>query len=143
MGGKLLQIIRQVGIFMICAQMILHFKPSESYGKYIKLLISIMVLVQLFLPAMEILGSRGNGNFEGKIGFYSDILNESMEEVNITSVTAEKMLEEMTLEEIKTRINNQNAVEDEEKQPEAGEEEEGTKGEENIQIDRIEVGAGD
>ncbi len=143
MGGKLLQIIRQVGIFMICAQMILHFKPSESYGKYIKLLISIMVLVQLFLPAMEILGSRGNGNFEGKIGFYTDILNESMEEVNITSVTAEKMLEEMTMEEIKTRINNQNAVEDEEKQPEAGEEEEGTKGEENIQIDRIEVGAGD
>lgn len=50
MGGKLLQIIRQVGIFMICAQMILHFKPSESYGKYIKLLISIMVLVQLFFP---------------------------------------------------------------------------------------------
>ncbi len=143
MGGKLLQIIRQVGIFMICAQMILHFKPSESYGKYIKLLISIMVLVQLFLPAMEILGSRGNGNFEGKIGFYTDILNESMEEVNITSVTAEKMLEEMTMEEIKTRINNQNAVEDEEKQPEAGEEEEGTKGEENIQVDRIEVGAGD
>lgn len=143
MGGKLLQIISQVGIFMICAQMILHFKPSESYGKYIKLLISIMVLVQLFLPAMEIFGGRGNGSFQTKIGFYADILDESMEEVNITSVTAEKMLEELTMEEIKSRINNQNTADEGEKTQKEEAAGEDAKGEGNIQIDRIEVGVSD
>ena len=143
MGGKLLQIIRQVGIFMICAQMILHFKPSENYGKYIKLLISIMVLVQLFLPAMEIFGGGGNGSFQSKMGFYTDILDKSMEEVNITSVTAEKMLEELTMKEIKTRINNQNLAGEEEKTQEGDAEREGTEAEGNIQIDRIEVGVND
>ena len=59
MGENLFQIIKQVGIFMICAQMILHFKPAQSYGKYIRLLMSMMVLAQLAVPIMGIFGKKG------------------------------------------------------------------------------------
>lgn len=160
MGEQLLTVVKQVGIFMICAQMILHFKPAESYGKYIRLLMSIMVLVQLFIPVMEIFGEKGKTIFQGKIEFYDAFIIESMEEIKITNVTAEKLLEEMTMEEIKTRINNKKLLEEQEEAAL----EEGTNGQESakqeagmetvkqesdmeteatIQIDRIEVGNDD
>lgn len=135
-GERLLQIIRQVGIFMLCAQAILHFKPTENYGKYIRLLISIMVLVQLIVPVLEIFGGSGREAFLGRVAFYDEALEVSLEEVNITSVMAEKMLEDMTMEEIKTRINNET---EQEKRQGTREEPEN----EGIQIDRIEVSAGD
>lgn len=138
MGNNMLRIVGQVGIFMICAQMILHFKPAESYGKYIRLLISVMVLVQLIVPAMKLFGKTGEDVFQERILFYEDILLESMEEINITGAAAESMLEEMTMEEVKTRINNQNTetAAPENKIPEEG-------GATPIQINRIEVNAGD
>lgn len=39
-----------MGIFIICAQAVIHFSPSKSYAKYLKLLLSMMVLVQLMQP---------------------------------------------------------------------------------------------
>ncbi len=46
MQNSLFQAICRVGIFMICAQAIVHFRPQEAYEKYLKLLISVMVLVR-------------------------------------------------------------------------------------------------
>lgn len=106
MGDRLLEVIKQVGIFMICAQMILHFKPSDRYNKYIKLLISIMVLVQLAVPVMGIFGGQGAEGFLEKVNFYASSINEGLKEANITSANAEILLNEMTMEEVKTRLNN-------------------------------------
>lgn len=147
----MLTVVKQVGVFMICAQMILHFKPAESYGKYIRLLMSIMVLVQLFIPVVEIFGEKGKMAFQGKIAFYDEMIAQNMEEIKITNVTAEKLLEEMTLEEIETRINNRKLQEEAEEE-ETGEAEQtvGEAGQEAdmesegaIQIGRIEVGSDD
>lgn len=135
---------------MICAQMILHFKPSESYGKYIRLLMSMMVLAQLVVPALSIFGKNGEDIFQGKIAFYDNALKEQMDEISITCVTAEKMLETLTMEEIKTRLNNAKQEEtQEEEREETGQEDasETAPGQvtqpEEITIDRIEVSAGD
>ena len=46
----LYHVIGQVGIFLICAQTLIHFRPRESYEKYLKLLLSVMLLIQLFQP---------------------------------------------------------------------------------------------
>lgn len=132
MGDRLLEVIKQVGIFMICAQMILHFRPSESYNKYIKLLISIMVLVQLMFPVMEIFGGGMDG-FYGKVDYYNGFIAESMEDANVTALHAETLLNEMTMEEVKTRINNSGEAKQDEQSKEAL----------AIQIDRIEVSAGE
>ncbi|MGN1146934.1 MAG: hypothetical protein ACI4TB_00840, partial [Lachnospiraceae bacterium] len=88
MGEGLLQVVRQVGIFMICAQMIMHFKPAESYGKYIRLLTSIMVLVQLIVPVMEIFGGKGTAEFGERVLYYDEIMEQNRKEINITGVTA-------------------------------------------------------
>ena len=108
MGEELLQIIKRVGIFMVCAQMLLHFKPSESYGKYIRLLMSVMVLAQLISPVMAILGRGSEVSFGERVLQYDEILRQGMEEADRTGVTAQAILEEMTLEEVKSRINSKN-----------------------------------
>ena len=46
----LYHVIGQVGIFLICAQTLIHFRPRESYEKYLKLLLSVMLLIQLLRP---------------------------------------------------------------------------------------------
>ena len=35
----LYRVIGQAGIFLICAQTVVHFRPKESYDKYLKLLL--------------------------------------------------------------------------------------------------------
>lgn len=149
MGENLFQIIKQVGIFMICAQMILHFKPAQSYGKYIRLLMSMMVLAQLAVPIMGIFGRKGESSFQNRLYFYDAELEQQMEKISVTCDTAEKMLESLTMEEIKTRINNRKTEEygdgsaetEEYSSMESGVRE--NAGEEEIRIDRIEVKAGD
>ena len=51
-----------MGIFMICAQAVVHFRPKESYEKYLKLLVSVIVLIQVFLPIGSFLLGDGRQN---------------------------------------------------------------------------------
>ena len=107
MGESWFEVIKQVGIFMICAQMLLHFKASENYGKYIRLLMSMMVLIQLAVPLSGLLRGRTGENLAQGLTRYETLLTEQRGEINASCIQAEQLLEELTLEEIKTRINNQ------------------------------------
>lgn len=107
MGESWFGVIKQVGIFMICAQMLLHFKASENYGKYIRLLMSMMVLIQLAVPLSGLLRGRTGENLAQGLTRYETLLTEQRGEINASCIQAEQLLEELTLEEIKTRINNQ------------------------------------
>lgn len=149
MGNQLLDTIRRVGIFIICAQTLIHFRPNESYEKYMKLLVSVMVLVQLVLPIAAILQGKEARALEESVKQYEAEMQKNMEEISITSVMAEEKIETLTMEEIKTRLNNENtAGEGEEKKTEASkslteeaEEAESSKVENvSIEVGRIEVG---
>ena len=111
MGESWFEVIKQVGIFMICAQMLLHFKASENYGKYIRLLMSMMVLIQLAVPLSGLLWGRTGENLAQGLTRYETLLTEQRGEINASCIQAEQLLEELTLEEIKTRINNQKTEE--------------------------------
>lgn len=58
----LYKVIGQAGIFLICAQTVVHFRPKGSYDKYLKLLLSVMLLLQLLQPVMTVFGSGETGN---------------------------------------------------------------------------------
>ena len=103
MGENMLQVLKQTGIFMVCAQMLLHFKPSEVYGKYIRLLMSIMVLALLIGPIMELFG-QGSSSLEERAAYYDEILSEESEEARQTGAKAQALLEKMTLEEVKSEL---------------------------------------
>jgi len=86
---------------MICAQAIIHFRPEEAYGKYLRLLVSVMVLIQLFLPVGEFLFHGDSGKLSGQLELFRESLEKGMEEARENSLEAEKILEQMTLEEVR------------------------------------------
>ncbi|MBQ9136822.1 MAG: hypothetical protein IJX66_12105 [Lachnospiraceae bacterium] len=106
MGNGLFNLIKQVSVFVVCAQMILHFKPTEQYGKYIKLLIGLMVLVQLFVPLMSLIGKEGANVFSERMEYYQRIVADSMADAGLDGVATAERVEEMRLAEIKSILNN-------------------------------------
>ena len=59
-----LEKLKLVCIFLICAQSLIHFRGGGAYGKYLRLLVSIMLLVQLMEPFGLMLGILENGEIE-------------------------------------------------------------------------------
>lgn len=51
---QLVAYVSQIGTFMICAQVLIHFRPDGSYEKYLKFLVSIMILAQLLSPFLQL-----------------------------------------------------------------------------------------
>lgn len=97
------QAICRIGIFMICAQAILHFRPEESYEKYLKLLVSVMILIQLFLPVGRFLFHGGSETFAGQLELFKESLESGLADAEERALEAETLLEQMTLEEVRRR----------------------------------------
>lgn len=105
----LLQTICRIGIFMICAQTIVHFRPRETYEKYLKLLVSVMILIQLFLPVGSfLLGGNIEQTLEG-LEMFRTQLEQEMETAAREAEETNKLLEQMTLEEVRKRMEEQNS----------------------------------
>lgn len=103
---EILQTVKQIGVFMICAQVILHFKPSAKYEKYLKLLISVMALVQIITPVVNLLPGEGSTAFMTRVQEIQAEIDKSMEQLELENAVNEENILNTTLEEIKTRINN-------------------------------------
>lgn len=128
--------ICRTGIFMICAQAIIHFRPQETYEKYLKLLVSIMVLIQLFLP----LGSFFLGGDKQKaadiLEQFKQEMEQSMREAEENSAAMDALLEQMTLEEVRSRVEAQG--ESVQWETEDGMDEEAGLGESDIEMKAVE-----
>lgn len=95
------QAICRVGIFMICAQAILHFRAKEAYEKYLKLLVSAMILIQLLLPIGNLLAGKGGLQAESILEEFGRELEQEMRAAEENAAAADAILEQMTLEEIR------------------------------------------
>ena len=100
-----LQTVKQIGIFMICAQAILHFKPSAKYEKYLKLLVSVMVLVQLLMPLLEFVTGNNRAAFFDRLEEIQAGIEAEMEQLDIENAINEENILKETKQEIINRIN--------------------------------------
>ena len=103
---NLFQTVKQIGIFIICAQVIMHFKPSAKYEKYLKLLISVMVLVQVIMPLINIISGKDEAYLWTKIEQIQAEIDLNMEQLEIENTINEENVINQTLKEIKSKINN-------------------------------------
>ena len=71
----LYRVIGQAGIFLICAQTVVHFRPKESYDKYLKLLLSVMLLLQLLQPIFTAFGGDYGTAEEQAAEFTAELQN--------------------------------------------------------------------
>lgn len=102
----MVDLLKQVGIFMVCSQTILHFRPHQKYEKYLKLLVGIMVIAQLVTPLLglfpdcENFETKAYGG-EEKVGL----------EIDRVFQDADEILNKYMNIEIKSRLNN-DSIED-------------------------------
>lgn len=54
----MLQNIREIGIFMIVAQAVVHFAPGRQYEKYIKLISNVIILLLFLKPFVQLAGGE-------------------------------------------------------------------------------------
>lgn len=80
MQSYLMEAICKTGIFIICAQVLIHFRPKASYDKYLKMLVSAMILIQLFMPVSELFTGDGEQTLAERIGWFEEELARCMEE---------------------------------------------------------------
>lgn len=52
----MLDAIRQIGVFMIAAQAVVHFAPGRQYEKYIKSVSGIIILLLFLKPVFQLAG---------------------------------------------------------------------------------------
>lgn len=81
MENYLIDIIGGIGIFIICAQMLIHFRPKASYDKYLKMLVSAMILLQLFVPVSKLFVGKGEDTLDRRVEWFEEELARGMEEV--------------------------------------------------------------
>ncbi len=103
--------ICQIGIFLVCAQSIVHFRPDGSYEKYMKLLVSIMVLTQLLQPLGHLFSRGGGGDLEERVQRIREQLEAGMAEALEESAYSDALLERMTLQEL-NRVLEEQAAQD-------------------------------
>lgn len=122
MADALFQAICRTGVFMICAQAVVHFRPREAYEKYLKLIVSVMILLQLFLPLGGLSTDTRQGTGE-LLGSMVQGLEAELEAAAERARKADRLLEEMTLEEVRRRMQEAGMTEPDEPQRRAEEEE--------------------
>lgn len=78
----MLQNIREIGLFMILAQAVVHFAPGRQYGKYIKSISSVIILLLFLKPFVQLAG--------GEWPAPSDILDRAAEDAKLPDFTSMK-----------------------------------------------------
>ena len=105
--NELVTLIKRIGIFMIAAQAVLHFAPGQKYEKYIKLIISILILLQFVTPLAGII-SRTETDWSGKLAEMEALFGEEgLTGENKTVSTAADVMVESLENEIKSRLNDE------------------------------------
>lgn len=64
---RLVETLKETAIFMIAAQMLLHFFPGKKFEKYGKLIVALIVLSQLTVPILDLCGQGVELSFQEKI----------------------------------------------------------------------------
>ncbi len=104
MGSYVMETICRTGVFIICAQVLVHFRPNASYEKYMKMLVSTMILLQMFLPVSNFFTGEGENSLAARVEQFEEQMNESMSGVAFEQ--GEEVLGQLTLEEVRSRVAN-------------------------------------
>ena len=98
--NALLVKIGQLAVFLICAQTLVHFRPKDSYEKYIKLLVSMMLLILLVGPVMDLLGKGDKGAFLDRIHVYEQELQDILISPQLETEQIEVILQNITRQRV-------------------------------------------
>ena len=96
--------IGQIAIFMICAQALLQFRPKETYGKYLRLLLSAMILIQVVQPVSGFFFGGSVGKLENSMKQFQSSMERSMEQAALRAAEVETQMEERSMVKVQERL---------------------------------------
>lgn len=102
--SSLLTKIGQLAIFLLCAQTLVHFRPKDSYEKYIKLLVSMMLLILMVEPIMDLIGKGEKGDFWESIERYEEKFQEILETPELEVTDIEVMIQEIARQKVEEGV---------------------------------------
>ena len=83
-------------VFVLCVQMLLWFSPNESYEKFLRLLVNLLVLVQFIVPLSSFFLHASAGNLHAETERLKAGLEKALEGMEWESVL--EVWEEGTVE---------------------------------------------
>lgn len=139
MLNVLLKEVGQVAIFLICAQTLLHFRAKDSYEKYIKLLISMMLLILLAEPLLDLLSLEEGTSFIEKIQGYEQRIESVMGSSLMSEADIENFLINITTKKVEQGMEYVQSAELAEQEVQQGADAD-VPVQTQIRIDKIEIG---
>ena len=120
----LVDCIKQMSIFLLCAKVLLYLKPKGCYEKYIKLLVSIMLLSQFLMPVMGWFSGKGQAGMWDTIEKYEKQFQELDANAagtlndyeTIWGILANKEAEKLRQEQMESTYSLEEALRQEEEQ---------------------------
>lgn len=107
MFTTLKETVCQITVFMICAQAITHFRPKDSYEKYLRMLLGAMILIQIFQPFCQLFCGVTGQELVASVGQFQRELDLGLEEASKQALLAGQKLEDMSLLEVQERLMRQ------------------------------------
>lgn len=105
MEEHIMTIIKRVSIFMILAQVFIHFRPSPVYEKYFKFLIGIMSTIMLLLPVTELFCEGSIENYQQQITCYINELEQMSAQELPTVISPDTNYIASIEQEVKSKLN--------------------------------------
>ena len=133
----LLKEIGQIAVFLICAQTLLHFRAKDSYEKYIQLLISMMLLLLLTEPVLNLFHSGEGRSLWNGMDAYGQVMEEVMGKGLVEEEDIEQILQRITREKVEEGVEYVQELEESMTQENAEPNEPGNT---QIVIENIEIG---
>ena len=97
----------QITVFMICAQAMIHFRPKDSYEKYLRMLLGAMILIQIFQPFCQLFCGVTGQELVANVEQFQRELDLGLEEASKQALLAGQKLEDMSLLEVQERLEEQ------------------------------------
>lgn len=110
MEDYIMTMIKRTSIFMVLAQVLVHFRPSPDYERYFKFLTGMMAALMLFLPVRELFCRGSMEAYQKEMLSYLEELeqaaaSEKMQIEELEVETPESVCLSANEEEIKNRLN--------------------------------------
>lgn len=112
---------RQISIFLLLGQTILHFAPGEKYEKYIKMLLGFMVIAQFAVPILSFGKKDRMEEYENNREMFTQKMDEALQTVDEKWFLYNEQIEqqiERELENAQTVLGEQRKTEEEKEQEE-------------------------
>ncbi len=93
MGSRFLDVLKDMGVFLLCVRSLMHLTADKSYEKYIRMLCGMVILIQLAEPVSSLYADTSADELWKEVERMETALAQDMEAYR------QSMLEEESLQE--------------------------------------------